>query len=58
MHSLGSRNNGGLLFASFSQLALSDLPQGRNKRQFEGYCPCLQGNLIGAKNNTQLTGHG
>ncbi|XP_020603222.1 macrophage receptor MARCO-like isoform X3 [Orbicella faveolata] len=26
-----------------NKLALSDLPQGRNKRQFEGYCPCLQG---------------
>ena len=55
MHSLGVKNNGRLLFASFSQLALSDLPQERNRRQFEGYCPCLQGNLIGAKKNTQLT---
>ena len=56
MHSLGSRNNGILLFAFCSQLALSDdVPQGRNRRQFEGYCPCLQGNVIGAKNNTQLT---
>ncbi|KAJ7392570.1 hypothetical protein OS493_010217 [Desmophyllum pertusum] len=26
-----------------NKLALSDIPQGRNKRQFDGYCPCLQG---------------
>lgn len=26
-----------------TKLAVPDLPRGRDKRQFEGYCPCLQG---------------